>query len=387
MNVTLADLGLLDAPPEPSFDNLTALASQIIGTPVSLVSIVDFEGDRQFFKSQLGLIEPWATERQTPLSHSFCQHVVRNNDALVVDNAPEHALVKDNLAIPDLGVIAYLGVPIYVPGKLPVGALCVIEGEQRTWTEEEVATLKRLADCVSDAIRTSAALRTSERLRVEQRMFTYAFSHDLKTPANSLRLLLREIAEESELSADGRELVEDGTAMAKRMAQQVEDVLAYSRSIDVETEFEPVELSPLLKSILVDLRHDIDQSAAKVDINDLPTINGSEEQLRSLFQNLVGNALKYADKSRTPEIVISAADVGHGYAISVRDNGIGIAPEHQNRIFDLFARLHTRADYPGTGIGLTLCRRVAENHNGSIAVTSSPGNGATFTIAIPKVQA
>ena len=387
MNVTLADLGLLDAPPEPSFDNLTALASQIIGTPMSLVSIVDFEGGRQFFKSQLGLNDPWATERQTPLSHSFCQHVVRKNDALVVDNAPEHPLVKNNLAIPDLGVIAYLGVPIYAPGKQPVGALCVIEGEQRSWTEGEVATLKRLADCVSDAIRTNAALRTSERLRAEQKLFTYAFSHDLKTPANSLQLLLQEIAQEPELSADGRELVGDGTAMAKRMAQQVEDVLAYSRSIDVETQFEPVELLPLLESILVDLRPDIDQSASKVDLGDLPIINGSEEQLRSLLQNLVGNALKYNDKSRRPEIVISAADVGHAYAISVRDNGIGIAPEHQDRIFDLFARLHIRADYPGTGIGLTLCRRVAENHNGSITVTSSPGNGATFTVAIPKVQA
>jgi len=384
MMMSLQDFGLLDAPPEPSFDNLTALASQIVGAPVSLVSIVDFDGDRQFFKSQIGLVDPWATQRQTPLSHSFCQHVVRSNDALVVDNAPKHPLVKDNLAIPDLGVMAYLGVPVYVPGKLPVGALCVIEGEPRAWKDDEIATLKRLADCVGDAISLKAALKTSERLRNEQRLFTYAFSHDLKTPANSLSVVLEEIAEEENVSADGREMITDGIALVGRMGQQVEDVLDYTRSLDVDLTFEQVELAQLLTDVLVNLRGTIKETSAEITLGDLPVISGYKPQLQSLFQNLILNAIKYSAKGSTPVINVSATETEHSYLIAVRDNGIGIDEGYFDQVFELFRRLHTRADYPGTGIGLTLCRRVAENHKGSITISSVPGEGSTFTVSFPK---
>ena len=156
MKFTLQELGLVDALPEPVYDNLTQLAAHLLKTPVSLISIVDFDNDCQFFKSQLGLSEPWATAQQTPLSHSFCQHVVRKDAPLVVDDAPNHSLVKDNLAISELGVGAYLGVPVYTPEMQPVGALCVIEEKARKWSDEEVASLKQLANCVTDAIRLNA---------------------------------------------------------------------------------------------------------------------------------------------------------------------------------------------------------------------------------------
>jgi len=158
---TLEELELVDASPEISFDNLTKLTSMMLGTPVSLISIVQVDKDRQFFKSQRGLPEPWATERQTPLTHSFCQHVVRENRALAVDNAPTHQLVKDNLAIADLNVIAYLGVPIYSPEKRPVGALCAIESKARSWSDNDIAVLQQLASCVSDAILLKATIKTN----------------------------------------------------------------------------------------------------------------------------------------------------------------------------------------------------------------------------------
>jgi len=161
---TLEELELVDAPPEISFDNLTKLTSMMLDTPVSLVSIIQVDKDRQFFKSQKGLPEPWATERQTPLSHSFCQHVVRENRALAIDNAPTHQLVKDNLAIADLNVIAYLGVPIYSPENRPVGALCAIEGKARSWSDNDVTILQQLASCVSDAILLKATIKTNEIL-------------------------------------------------------------------------------------------------------------------------------------------------------------------------------------------------------------------------------
>lgn len=149
----LSDLGLVDTVASEAFDAITRLAIQIFQTPVALVSIVEEELDRQFFTSQVGLPEPWASTRQTPLSHSFCQHVKREGRPLIVRDARCHNLVKDNLAIPVLGVIAYLGVPVIGPDNTPIGALCVIESEPRDWTEHECELLKDLALCVRDEIK------------------------------------------------------------------------------------------------------------------------------------------------------------------------------------------------------------------------------------------
>jgi len=148
----LEETGLLDEPYEPSFDNLTALAAQALHAKVSLISIVDLERDRQFFKSHHGLGEPWRSKRETPLSHSFCKHVVDADKPLVVSYATEHPLVASNPAISDLGVMSYLGMPVYTADRNPVGAFCVIEDEPRTWEHDDIAIMERLAKCATDAI-------------------------------------------------------------------------------------------------------------------------------------------------------------------------------------------------------------------------------------------
>jgi diguanylate cyclase (GGDEF)-like protein/PAS domain S-box-containing protein len=160
---------LLDSAAEGAFDRFARLASRLLGAPVALVSLVD--ADRQFFKSSLGLPEPWASARETPLSHSFCQHVVAARAPLVVDDARAHPLVHDNLAVPDLGVVAYLGVPIAADGEA-IGSLCAVDGRPRAWTAEDVALLTDLADALRTEVTLRAALadahaarRTSEVLR------------------------------------------------------------------------------------------------------------------------------------------------------------------------------------------------------------------------------
>lgn len=387
MEFTLSDLGLVDAPPQAEYDNLTKLAADLIGVPVSLLSIVEFENDRQFFKSHLGLPDPWATKQQTPLSHSFCQHVVKRNAPLVVDNAPEHFLVQDNLAIRDLGVIAYLGVPVCTQDGLPIGALCVIEGAPRQWTEQEVASLTQLAACVSDTIRLKEALLTSERLRKEQRDFVYAISHDLKSPANTINGLLTEISGEG-LSDDDRVLIDAGIATSERMALQIEDILEYTRTIGNAEQDEPVDLNILIDAIAADLAGDLKSAGAVLNRGNLPIVFGSRMQLNSLFQNLLGNGIKFRLPDRTPVISITAQKdpLGRVDEISVADNGIGIAPENIGRIFDLFARLHVHEDYPGTGVGLAICNRVCANHHGSLGVASEHGAGTTFTVKLPQRQ-
>ena len=146
----LAATGLMDSGPEASFERITRLASGILDAPVALVSLVG--EDRQYFKSCLGLSGRWAEARQTPLTHSFCQHAVESRVPLIVRDARQHPLLKDNLAIPDLGVVAYAGIPLVTSRGLALGTLCVIDDHPRDWTAEQINLLTDLAATVTEQI-------------------------------------------------------------------------------------------------------------------------------------------------------------------------------------------------------------------------------------------
>ncbi len=161
---------LLDSAIEESFDRLTRLASKLLKVPVSLVSLVD--EDRQFFKSQIGLAEPWASARETPLTHSFCKYVVAEENPLIIEDARTHPLLKDNLAIPELGVVAYAGIPLVSPDGRTLGSFCAIDNKPHTWTEEEISILNDLAASVMTEIEmrylTLRAQHNSARANIER---------------------------------------------------------------------------------------------------------------------------------------------------------------------------------------------------------------------------
>jgi hypothetical protein len=138
--------GLLDSDVSPSFDRLARLAAHVLHAPVALVSLVD--ADRQFFKSCLGLPEPWASRREAPLSHSFCQHAVASREPLLVSDAREHHVLRDNLAIRDMGVIAYAGIPLIDADGHALGTLCVIDSQPRHWTTHQIQLLSDIAASV-----------------------------------------------------------------------------------------------------------------------------------------------------------------------------------------------------------------------------------------------
>jgi hypothetical protein len=135
--------GLLDSDVSPEFDRLARLASHVLNAPVALVSLVD--ADRQFFKACLGLPEPWASRRESPLTHSFCQHAVASREALIVQDAREHPLLRDNLAIRDMGVVAYAGIPLIDDHGFALGTLCVIDSQPRDWTRHQIEMLRDIA--------------------------------------------------------------------------------------------------------------------------------------------------------------------------------------------------------------------------------------------------
>jgi GAF domain-containing protein len=156
----LQRLGVLDTPAEAAFDRLTRMACRLLRAPIGLVSLVD--RDRQFFKSCVGLPEPIASERQTPISHSFCKHVVESGKPLIVEDARANPLVQKNPAVELLGISAYAGIPLKTSDGHVIGSFCVIDSRPRTWTYEDVETLQDLASCVMHEVEGRKLLRDSE---------------------------------------------------------------------------------------------------------------------------------------------------------------------------------------------------------------------------------
>jgi light-regulated signal transduction histidine kinase (bacteriophytochrome) len=169
---------------------------------------------------------------------------------------------------------------------------------------------------------------------------------------------------------------------AKRMQGLIQALLSYSRVGSKGKEFAPTDCGAVLTKTLKTLQLTAEEAAATITHDKLPTVMGDATQLGQLFQNLIGNGLKYRN-SKPPVIHIGASQDGSFWRFSVRDNGIGIEPQHAEKIFVIFQRLHTREEYAGTGIGLAVCKKIVERHGGSIWVESELGKGATFFFTLP----
>ncbi|MFD1145152.1 ATP-binding protein [Larkinella insperata] len=228
--------------------------------------------------------------------------------------------------------------------------------------------------------------------------FAYVASHDLQEPLRKIQsfgtLLLEQAS--SELNSSAKDMIHRMHSAAERMHVLIKDLLSYSRLNTHQQTFRPVDLNDLVNEVMVDLELNIRERNAQIKCQSLPTIKGNPLQLRQMFQNLLSNALKFRSPERPPQIRVRTEKVTifdipvpmrkrePAYlAISVEDNGIGFDERYHDRIFQLFQRLHSRDQYAGTGIGLTICKKVAEMHGGTIAAQSTPGEGATFTVYLP----
>lgn len=217
------------------------------------------------------------------------------------------------------------------------------------------------------------------RSNKELEMFAYVASHDLQEPLRMVssytQLLARRYADKLDETAN--EFIDYAVQGASRMQQLINDLLTYSRVQTKGLPFEPVDTNAALEDAKADLRLAIEDAGATVTADPMPRVRGDRSQLTQLFRNLVSNAVKF-HSDNAPIVHISATRTNHQWTFAVRDNGIGIEPEYAAKIFEIFQRLHTRTEYPGTGIGLALCKRIVERHGGRIWVESTPGQGATF---------
>jgi PAS domain S-box-containing protein len=223
------------------------------------------------------------------------------------------------------------------------------------------------------------------RSNAELEQFAYVASHDLQEPLRMVssytQLIMRRSGER--LDNDAKEFMGFVVDGAARMKQLIEDLLAYSRVGTHGKELKPTDCGSALDKALVNLRGSIQENAAVVTHDPLPTVDADDSQLVQLFQNLIGNAIKFRG-TEPPSVHVSAQDDGQAWVFGVADKGIGIEPQYFERIFMVFQRLHGKAEYPGTGIGLAICKKVVDRHGGRIWVESQPGAGSKFCFAIPK---
>jgi len=228
--------------------------------------------------------------------------------------------------------------------------------------------------------------RQLEESNSELQQFAFVASHDLQEPLRMVSTYLQFVSRRAQekLDEEDRKYIGFAVQGALRMKLLIEDLLTFAQIGRVDAKVKPIAVELLVQEAVKNLEALIMESSTQIQINDLPTLRAEPTQIVQLFQNLIGNAIKYRSEN-TPCIVISAEDQGGEWCFSVKDNGMGISPEHKERIFVVFQRLHSdREKFPGTGIGLAICRKIVERHGGRVWVDSQLGAGATFYFTLPK---
>lgn len=231
-------------------------------------------------------------------------------------------------------------------------------------------------------LKLNAVLRQSNE---ELERFAYICSHDMQEPVRMMNSFSTLLAEKCAglLDEKGQKYLQFITDNAGRMQKMIQDILTFSRVGREEVKVEDVDCNEIAREVLAEFETIIAEKKARITCNDLPTLETSPTLLRVLLQNLIGNALKFQDGSKPPEIAITAEHKDALWRFSVKDNGIGIDPKFHDRLFTIFQRLHRKEDYPGTGIGLSTCKKFVQLCGGDIGFESVPGQGSVFSFTIP----
>ena len=296
--------------------------------------------------------------------------------------------VSSRAAYQARGVESTLAMPICLEGDF----IGYIEYEMcgHQWERGEIDAIQMATRTIGAAMFRAGVeeklrhlVQNLERSNADLAQFAYVASHDLQEPLRMVSNYVELLAQRYQGQLDARAdkyigYVVDG---AQRMIALISDLLSYSRIGSDAGAMEPLPLQASLQEALENLSERIRETNAQVRVEHLPVVMGNRGQLTQVFQNIVGNALKYTG-AESPVVCIAAERVGNFWQVRVRDNGIGIDPQYREKIFGIFQRLHTRHEYPGTGIGLALCKNIIERHGGTIHVESELGHGATFYFTV-----
>lgn len=389
----LAESGLMDATAD-TLDRFARLARACLDAPLALVSLVDDR--RQHFAGADGLPEPVATERETPLSHSFCQHVVADGDALIIENAARHPRVCDNPSVEELKVIAYAGMPIRSDEGYVLGSFCAIDHEPREWSERELVILRDLAGGVSREIQLLGRLRRAER--AERRMAktnealasthidsareTRSKLHDLATPLGVLSMGVDALRKNRAL--DGFPEVQRTVSIMKRNCEHAVAILDAQREMPSlgSRQVVEVEVGALVREVVQDLSA-AEGPAIRSEVEGEIPARLSATELRRCLENLVSNGRRFA----ASEVLVRARGEAEAVELAVEDDGPGLPDESAYReVFDAGARFHEADGRSRTGLGLYIVRELVERQGGEVRAEPRSTGGARFVLRIPRLE-
>lgn len=380
------------------YERFTDAVTSVIPADRLSIVVVDSEAWQHKARYYAGIDVPLATlDVWRPLDGQVVETVVRSKRPQIVDESNVAAVLEQSPRLQD-GIAAGLRTWMDVPVILEQTVVAVMRFMSRTPNayearDQAVAVLiaGQIAGAVANAQSIESLLATQAELarsNEELEQFAYVASHDLQEPlrmvASYVGLLERRYR--GRLDSDADDFIEFAVDGARRMQALLNGLLDLSRVGTRGRELEPTESGAALKDSLINLEQAIAEAGAEVVHDPVPTVLGDRIQLTQLFQNLVSNAVKFNTSGR-PRVTITAQRAGSMWEFAVADNGIGIDPAHFDRIFQVFQRLHTRETYEGTGIGLSVCRKIVERHGGTIRPESAKGQGTTFRFTLQAVEA
>ena len=382
----LDELEILDSAEEQAYDDLTALAAMICGTPIALVSLIDNE--RQWFKSHHGL-----EARETPRDVAFCAHAIHGNELFVVEDALKDQRFHDNPLVSGAPEVKfYAGAPLVLSDNIRLGTLCVIDNHPRTLSAEQKTALEALARQVVSHLELRLKLRTLEALDASKDAFVSMVSHELRTPLTSLngalRLIDRKVA--GQFDEQSRDLISISIRNSERLMNIVNDILdvAGLNSGHFELDSGPVDVGELVnKAVEFNIGY-CQQCGCNLvaDTSGLDrhlTLNADEQRLLQVITNLVSNAAKFTHSGDTIEL--TAGIDSDAVTFSVIDHGPGIPVEQRAQLFKAFEQGGSgcNSKLPGTGLGLHICKQIIELHRGHISYESVPGKITRFYFRLP----
>ncbi|MEH6681502.1 MAG: GAF domain-containing sensor histidine kinase [Sediminicola sp.] len=385
---TLDSYSILDTLPEDDYDFITHMASEICGTPISFISLID--KNRQWFKSEKGL-----GIKESSREESFCAHTINaGTEIFIVEDTRKDERFYDNpFVVNDPKLLFYAGVPFLSKDGLPLGTLCVMDKSPKTLSKKQIDALTSLSKQVMNLLELrknkwsleEAMQRLTEKNKALDR-FAHVAAHDLKSPLNNIASLSNLFIEMhgERLSADETEIMEMIGSSSGKLLNLIDGLLEYSRSERLlKEEHSMIDIKDFVVSTMNLFASE--RNLTHTLVSSVQNINVNRTALEQIFINLLSNAIKYNDKAHI-KIEIGISETEERYTFYLQDNGPGIAAKDQGAIFELFETVAKEDRYgkKGSGIGLSTVKRIIETLQGGISLQSAPGQGCKFIFELPK---
>lgn len=374
------------------WQNILNIIADLLNVPAALIMRVHNNTIEVFLKSENSENVYKKGEEANLNTGLYCETVMSKVDELLVPDALEDPLWDHNPDI-ELGMISYLGYPLVWPEGEIFGTICVLDKKKNNYSDKYKTILlqfrKTIQLYIEKVYEHNKLKRSYEKLQSlndDLKQYSYYLAHDLKNPLSSIQSFIKYLDKKysNTFNTITKSMSETIIKKTNSMVYTINKLLSYSITEDKSETFSNINMNKMMETVLNNLSSIISEKDADIVIDDLPNnIYGNKALIISLFQNLMSNSLKYS--SGTPHINITSAEKDTVWEFKIIDNGIGIAPEDINKIFNIGYRGKSiKRNYPGTGLGLSFCKKVINLHNGKFSVHSEPGKGSTFIFTIER---